>query len=680
MFFRNATVFVLVSFLLLAPLCCSAAFADSEVSQRITLDEEAPERNSVADTTDRQLRQAYKDGDFEKAIVILYDKLESAKKNYGEKSEAVGGLLNELALNFKILGRYPEAERLYLRSLDILQKASKDLEKVAVVTHNLARLFMVQRRHSEAEIRLKESIALFEKDGNSKAENRGMALGNLGDFYRTQGRYMEAEPLLEAALKIVRQVNEKSQIVARTLLRQADLYRAQGRYEVAESLYTESKEILEKALSPRHPVVGGTLEGLALVYQGQERYDEAEQAYRAAISILEQAYGADHPSSIRALNNFALFYQLTNRLEEASALERRLADAPDPGARHVSLYFATNRRQLNGNVGFGGERDDVLHVGRGRVQIPAAEVINLARRREGGLGRLDQGRSKLTSADRLEIRTVEPLSGVSGLIEVGGEKLRGARLFKNRILIFVHGYNVNFEDALKRGAQIAFDLDFDGLVIPFSWPSRSRLLGYSYDKDSADIAVNHLVGLIRSLSESLPEADIDIIAHSMGNIVALEALEQAAVAQIGGGAKVRVREVVLAHPDVDSDRFAQLVKSAKPVETGLTLYSNSDDWALWFSRLMRGQSRAGGENLVIDGVDTIDTSDLAEPWSIQTLWPGNWGLNHDVFVRSPVLFGEISRLLLSRRRPPHERSRELSPVKTDVGRYWRFEQAGAMPR
>jgi esterase/lipase superfamily enzyme len=34
-------------------------------------------------------------------------------------------------------------------------------------------------------------------------------------------------------------------------------------------------------------------------------------------------------------------------------------------------------------------------------------------------------------------------------------------------LVFVHGYNVNFNDAVRRAAQIAYDLEFAGIPMVY---------------------------------------------------------------------------------------------------------------------------------------------------------------------------------------------------------------------
>ena len=51
-------------------------------------------------------------------------------------------------------------------------------------------------------------------------------------------------------------------------------------------------------------------------------------------------------------------------------------------------------------------------------------------------------------------------------------------------LIFVHGYNVTFEDAARRTAQVAYDIKFGGVATFYSWPSNGQTLTYSWDEES----------------------------------------------------------------------------------------------------------------------------------------------------------------------------------------------------
>jgi len=49
-------------------------------------------------------------------------------------------------------------------------------------------------------------------------------------------------------------------------------------------------------------------------------------------------------------------------------------------------------------------------------------------------------------------------------------------------LLFIHGYNVDFEGAAIRAAQIGCDLKVPGVTAFFSWPSRGSLVSYPADE------------------------------------------------------------------------------------------------------------------------------------------------------------------------------------------------------
>ncbi len=79
-----------------------------------------------------------------------------------------------------------------------------------------------------------------------------------------QGRYQEALPFAEEALRLAEQEFGFDHPTTATQLNNlAELYRAQGRYAEAEPLYQRSLAIVEKALGPEHPDVATSLNNLA---------------------------------------------------------------------------------------------------------------------------------------------------------------------------------------------------------------------------------------------------------------------------------------------------------------------------------------------------------------------------------------------------------------------------------
>jgi esterase/lipase superfamily enzyme len=177
--------------------------------------------------------------------------------------------------------------------------------------------------------------------------------------------------------------------------------------------------------------------------------------------------------------------------------------------------------------------------------------------------------------------------------------------------VFVHGYNVTFDEAARRTAQMAYDLGFDGAPLFYSWPSQGEELGYPTDETNVEWTQPHLTAFLAEVRARTGAQSIYLIAHSMGNRALTHCfMDLVKSEQYSSGAKVR--SLVLAAPDIDADVFRRdiapaLVSSHVPV----TLYVSSKDLALQASKKFHTFVRAGdlaGALPALDGVDTIDAS------------------------------------------------------------------------
>jgi esterase/lipase superfamily enzyme len=340
---------------------------------------------------------------------------------------------------------------------------------------------------------------------------------------------------------------------------------------------------------------------------------------------------------------------------------------PDP--RAVELLFATTRNQgpsAASKPAFTHERSDTLHFGTARVRIPDDRefgTIELPRERRFLLWRYEE---KLDQAKHFIIREVEPLKQ-----ETWAQIIRSAG--REEALIFVHGFNSTFDEALYRGAQIVWDMRYPGIPIVFSWASRGGvafsdpvglLQSYLYDYDSARIAGDPFLRLVHTLRDTLGVKRVHIIAHSMGNFVVLNALE----GETRTSSPVQLAELVMAAPDVDRDDFTQVAPKVRAIVAGMTLYASSADKALKASKEARGVPRAGDVPregpIVLAGIDTIDVTAIGDEL---------FGLNHDVFATKRSLVNDI-RLLLRGLRPPNDRLSEIRPVPESPPppHFWRF--------
>ena len=122
-----------------------------------------------------------------------------------------------------------------------------------------------------------------------------------------------------------------------------------------------------------------------------------------------------------------------------------------------------------------------------------------------------------------------------------------------RVLIFVHGYNVQFADAVFRLAQITEDLSIQAAPVLFSWPSGGELAGYYYDRESANYSRDAFESVISQAVQNESVSQIAILAHSMGSWITMETLRQISIRD--GGLSEKITDVVLAAPDLDVDVF-----------------------------------------------------------------------------------------------------------------------------
>ena len=178
---------------------------------------------------------------------------------------------------------------------------------------------------------------------------------------------------------------------------------------------------------------------------------------------------------------------------------------------------------------------------------------------------------------------------------------RIAQTGKGKVLIYVHGFNSEFESSVTTLANIWHFSGRDSIPIAFSWPAEAGfgILGYFRDRDAATFSVFHFKELMRLLA-AMPEVDqIDIIAHSRGADLAVVALRELSIFARGQGKHphdaLKTNVLILAAPDLSFDIVRQRLQSERFSDafSQITLYTNPNDVALQFSELLTNAPRLG---------------------------------------------------------------------------------------
>jgi esterase/lipase superfamily enzyme len=353
--------------------------------------------------------------------------------------------------------------------------------------------------------------------------------------------------------------------------------------------------------------------------------------------------------------------------DASSATPPSSLPASDPNI--VEFFYATNRKELVYRPGYSpdgwtpvtggytGERNENLTFGAVSVRVPEGHHI----------GRIELPSDLRVFGFTFQTETVDPtkhftIRSVEKTPEdVWIKSLSASK--RKKALIFVHGFNTNFQDSIFRTAQIVWDLRFEGTTVLFSWPSRGEIADYFYDKDSALGSRDALLHVVDDLHKA-GFKDIDVIAHSMGNLIAVDALSNGASTQ----SPAKIAQFVMAAPDVDRDMFLQEIPKLAKVAKGLTLYASANDKALQLSKRVAGGIPRAGDvppsgPVVIASLATIDVSAIGDEL---------FGLNHNAFATTRNVLNDLKILLETGAPPPRLTEIRGYPEPPQKAIYFRY--------
>jgi esterase/lipase superfamily enzyme len=326
----------------------------------------------------------------------------------------------------------------------------------------------------------------------------------------------------------------------------------------------------------------------------------------------------------------------------------------------LRVYYATDRSVTAGapvDEHFGGDRGP-LSYGVTEVTIP--KVHRLGGLEAPSILRLE---FKADPQKHVILKSVTPLDRDAWRAQIGK---RAHGMDNPGILVFIHGYNSSFADAARRAGQLAYDLNFAGATVLFSWPSRAEVVQYTVDEQNAEWSVEDMHSVLASLASIAPGTPIYVIAHSMGNRVLTRGFK--ALVEQDKPARREFRQIVLAAPDLDADVFKRdIAPSILGRTPRVTLYASSNDKALMASRDLHGGYRRLGESgkdiVVLPNLDTVDASTVSTEF-----------LGHSYFGDSKSVVYDLKYVIHESLKPQERERFSLEPVRDlALGLYWRFK-------
>jgi esterase/lipase superfamily enzyme len=302
------------------------------------------------------------------------------------------------------------------------------------------------------------------------------------------------------------------------------------------------------------------------------------------------------------------------------------------GARvEVPVFFATDRQHLDTTsvkTYYGGKRNptDALEYGIAKVSIPEDH-------RMGEIERPNWLKLEFSEdpAKHLVLMNIDAFDRNS-FVNTLRQSVANSKA--SDLLLFIHGYNTSFEDAAIRTAQIAYDLKFPGQTILYSWPSEAEFKLYPSDENNIGWTIPHFEEFLNLLLTSVGADMVHTIAHSMGNRIIVQALNDLKDSILPENA-AKLHNVIFAAPDVDAATFKQFVKQFQQKADRLTLYASSNDKALKASMSVHGgyprAGIAGADITIVEGLDTIDASDVDTSFMGHSYFGDNRSIITDIF-------------------------------------------------
>jgi len=613
----------------------------------------------------------YEAGKYDDAEPLADDFLKQIKARFHEDTAPYAAAISVLARLYQAQGRFPQAEA-YVKSALAIDKQNfpANHPNIAGDLFALGQLYQAQRRLEEAELPMKEALTISEATHPPDPLSVGRALNNLAWLYQEQARYAEAEPLVTRALKLIAKAKGlEDEDYGRALDTLAKLYEGQARFKEAEQHYRRALKILEARRGPDYAGVASSRENLGGLLKSLRRLDEAEPLLTKALATKERVFGSNHPLVANSLSQLGDLYRLQGRAKEAEALFQRALAIRKATVREVTVYFATDRKQIKDakSITFSDDASNsTLTYGQATVIVDKPQTTPGRTLSNAPLP--DTARGAAQNIETTVVAHFAKRSVVAAdehvVMDKAQKQLDSAHVFPKQVFVFVHGFNVSFENALCRTAQIAYDLNFDGAPFLFSWPGGNGLLSYwRVNSGSAKTASDHLIDFLEKIVAETHATKIHLIAHSMGNTVLLDALNTMKRTS-GDHAPWRFAEIIMHSPDVSNDRFGQVMTAIKGLGSGATLYASSNDRALGLSGWISG-AKAGGDAAIFAGVETIDVTAAGSSLL---------GFNHDTYATNAAIFNDMRVVLELGRHPPDKRSASFQPTITQGGTYWLYRR------
>lgn len=374
------------------------------------------------------------------------------------------------------------------------------------------------------------------------------------------------------------------------------------------------------------------------------------------------------PDSLRS-NEIDLLY-VTDRLPETGEDGRFMYGY----GRSYSLAFGSTRIALEPDMSWDElERVSLMEERDPRITLRLTDIEEIGRFPD-----TPYAARRINGLLELQPETARAISEASDLMEATvAERLAVSP--KNEIVLFVHGFNNDFEYAAGTAAELWHFLGREHVQVLYTWPAgRGGARGYNYDRESGEFTVYHLKRTIERLATIPGVEKLHLVAHSRGTDVLTSAVRELIFEYRNTGESagpiLNIENILLAAPDLDLDVTLQRLAADHLNEDvgDVVFYTFSDDKAIGFSsKLFRSKRRMGQVNISDVADHRKDALANVEGLAFIDLEEAPDSLGHGYFHASPEASSDLIMTIRYGLKPGAENGRPLTPLGL---LFWRMSE------
>ncbi|MDC7242320.1 MAG: alpha/beta hydrolase [Spirochaetales bacterium] len=232
-----------------------------------------------------------------------------------------------------------------------------------------------------------------------------------------------------------------------------------------------------------------------------------------------------------------------------------------------------------------------------------------------------------------------------------------ARSETKDVYIFVHGYNVSFENPIMMTAELRHYLGYRGAFMTFGWPATDIGTAYFKDLDTAMMSTRPFRIFLEFLARQPEVEKIHILGYSAGTRLVTSTLSQITLQRCGQSPEemrsaTKLGTVILSNSDMDRSVFGSYLADGQlDILERMTVYTSSKDSVLNSTRTFYFRPRLGqtmSPNLITNEIssfleqnDRISIVDVSNAENV-TAMGGHFYFLESSWVSSDLLLSFIT--------------------------------------